>query len=106
PETWCYVVDFVGYHDSVVIPAIGCDLDLAYAVTIHKSQGSEWPLIVLPAVNTNSPFYDRGLFYTGLSRASRGAVIVGNQDGLSQVVSRTPAVKRRTFLSTMLRDAI
>lgn len=95
---WHYVVEFVGYADPIAIPAIGCGLDLAYAVTIHKAQGSEWPVIVIPSVGTSSPFYDRGLLYTALSRAQRMGVIVGRQDGLPSVCQRVGAKNRRTML--------
>lgn len=99
---WHYVVEFVGYDEHVTIPAVGNDLELAYAVTVHKSQGSEWPIVVLPAVGTQSQFYDRCLFYTALSRAQRMAVVVGKQDGLPSVVGRVGAQNRRTNLASLL----
>lgn len=100
-----YCVDF-GYADNVYCPVVDSDLSLAYAVTVHKAQGSEWPIVVMPATGTNSPFYDRSLLYTGLSRAQRMGVMVGVQDGLRQVVTRTTSRSRKTMLATMLRDGV
>lgn len=97
-SSWVYSVQFQGYDSPHEVPAIGCDLDLAYAVTVHKSQGSEWPVVILPAMGTRSPFYDRTLFYTGLSRAKSLGVIVGMQAGMQSVVDRMAAERRRTAL--------
>lgn len=99
---WAYSVQFQGYEKTHQVPAIGHDLDLAYAVTVHKSQGSEWPVVVLPAMGTRSPFYDRTLFYTGLSRAKRMGVLVGRQEGMGDVVQRMSAERRRTYLAQAL----
>lgn len=100
----CYIVEFAGYAQPTAVPAIGNDLELAYAVTVHKSQGSEWPIIVLPAVGAQSFFYDRTLLYTAMSRAQRMLVIVGPQDGLQRVVDRTAAERRRTGLQALLKS--
>jgi exodeoxyribonuclease V alpha subunit len=97
-SSWVYSVQFQGYDSPHEVPAIGSDLDLAYAVTVHKSQGSEWPVVILPAMGTRSPFYDRTLFYTGLSRAKSLGVIVGMQAGMQSVVDRMAAERRRTAL--------
>lgn len=99
----CYEVDFAGYAQTVMVPAAGNDLELAYAVTIHKAQGSEWPVVVMAAVGCESHFYDRHLFYTGLSRAQRMAVVVGKQEDVGKVLSRVTAENRRTNLEAMLR---
>ncbi len=94
----CYIVRFQGYPDPVTIPAFSSDLQLAYAITIHKSQGSEWPIVILAALGMSSPFYDRTLFYTALSRAKSFGVIVGNQGGLGRVLSRSTPERRMTNL--------
>lgn len=105
--SWRYEVDFIGYPDRVEVPCVGehNNLSLAYAVTVHKSQGSEWPIVLVPAMGTNSPFYDRSLIYTALSRAQKMAVVVGNQDGMQQVVSRTASSQRKTGLSMVMTAA-
>lgn len=94
----CYHVRFQGYPDPFIIPAFANDLELAYAMTVHKSQGSEWPIVVVPALGMSSPFYDRALFYTALSRAKRIGVVVGQQGGLFRVLGRSAPERRRTNL--------
>ena len=55
------------------------DLELAYAITIHKAQGSEFPVVVLPVPAGNSGFFSRQLVYTALTRARKMAVCIGDE---------------------------
>lgn len=107
-KRWVYRIQFVGYDQTHNVPAnpSSNDLELAYAVTIHKYQGSQAPVIVLPAIGTESSFYDRSLFYTGLSRAATMAVLVGKQEGLQRVISRVQPDNRQTSLVKLLREAL
>lgn len=54
------------------------DISLAYAATVHKSQGSEYPIVVMPIHNTNHIMLERHLVYTGFSRAKKLLVVVGS----------------------------
>lgn len=101
---WFFRVQFFGYEHAIEIPCIGNDLVLAYAITIHKSQGSEWPMTIIPAIGTESFFYDRTLFYTALSRAKACSVLVGKQGGLQRVVDRASPENRKTRLEAALRE--
>ena len=77
-------------------------LDLAYAVTVHKSQGSEYPAVVLALHPSHSRMLRRNLFYTGLTRAKRFVCVVGAERSWAQAVARTADDTRRTGLQARL----
>ncbi len=68
-------------------------LDLAYAVTVHKAQGSEFDIVIVPVVD--HPFFDRTLIYTALTRARRKAVFVGDPATLERAIRAAPIAQRR-----------
>lgn len=79
------------------------DLDalaLAYAISIHKSQGSEFPAVVLPLLP--GPMLERPLLYTALTRAKRVAVLVGSRAAIETATRRTRASARHTSLARRL----
>ena len=61
-------------------------LDLAYAITIHKSQGSEYPAVVLPLLSGPPILCNRNLLYTAITRAQKCAAIVGRQSMVEQMI--------------------
>ncbi len=74
------------------------DLSLAYAITIHKSQGSEYKAVVI-AIHSGPPMlFTRNLLYTAVTRAKELAVIVGRQDTIYQMVNNNNGVNRYTYL--------
>ena len=75
------------------------ELELAYAITIHKSQGSEYPAVIMPLVSGVSMLMTRNLLYTGLTRAKNLAVIVGSQETVSNMVDNNREIERFTTLS-------
>lgn len=76
-----------------------CDeLELAYAVTIHKSQGSEFPVVVIPAVWGPPMLMTRNLLYTGITRAKELVVIAGSRQVLSGMISNNRITKRYSGL--------
>lgn len=79
-------------------------LDLAYALTIHKSQGSQWPWVVVFAHSTHTRMLTRQLLYTAITRASKGVVLVGDEVGLGRAVKETRESRRNTWLSARLRE--
>src|ERR671932_273168 len=84
------------------------EVDLAWAVTIHKSQGSEYPVVLLPLFPQHYLMLSRNLLYTGLTRAKRLAVIVGPKKAVAMAVNQVKDQKRYTGLAwrlsgTMLR---
>lgn len=75
------------------------ELVLAYAVTVHKSQGSEYPAIVLPLVNQHYMLLQRNLLYTAITRARRLCVLVGQQRALDVAVKNDRVALRNTGLA-------
>ncbi len=78
------------------------DIQLAYALTIHKSQGSEFPCSVVIAHKSHSFMHHRNLLYTGVTRASQTAIIVGDRWGIANCAKRVQVDARKTFLSLLL----
>ncbi len=77
-------------------------LDLAYAVTVHKSQGSEYPAVVLALHPSHSLMLRRNLFYTALTRAKRFVCVVGSERAWSTAVAQSKGDVRRTALTERL----
>lgn len=82
------------------------EISLSYAATIHKSQGSEYPVVVIPIHNTNHIMLERHLIYTGFSRAKKLLVVVGSEKALQYAVSHEVTTKRNTMLKERLRAEI
>lgn len=78
-------------------------LRLAYALSVHKSQGSEWPWVVVFVHSTHTRMLDRSLLYTAVTRAKKGVVIVGDRVGLERAVRSVDSAKRNTGLVDRLR---
>lgn len=75
------------------------ELVLAYAVTIHKSQGSEYPVVVMPVLMNHYIMLQRNLIYTGITRAKRALVAAGTRKALSYAVRNVTVQRRNTMLS-------
>ncbi|MFW2366599.1 MAG: ATP-dependent DNA helicase, partial [Desulforhopalus sp.] len=78
------------------------ELDLAYAITIHKSQGSEFKAVIIPVLTQHFKMLFRNLLYTGLTRARELAVIVGTRKALAMAVRQQDTSKRQTALQQLL----
>lgn len=74
------------------------EIELAYAMTVHKSQGSEFEAVVLPTINTPPKLAYRNLFYTALTRAKNLLVIVGNQGSIRAMVDNDKKSRRYSAL--------
>ena len=81
------------------------ELQLAYALTIHKSQGSEFPCVVIPASTQHYVLLERSLIYTAVTRARKLVVIVGDPKALSLAVRKQETRKRHTGLREALTAA-
>jgi exodeoxyribonuclease V alpha subunit len=77
------------------------DLSLAYALTIHKAQGSEFPCAVLVVHKAHSFMHHRNLFYTGVTRARQVAIVVGDAWGMRNCAEKEEVERRKTFLSVL-----
>lgn len=80
------------------------ELELAYAITIHKSQGSEYPAVVIPLLSGPSMLMNRNLLYTAVTRARRCVTLVGNDATFYQMVRNTSQQKRYSGLCDRLRE--
>lgn len=80
-------------------------LELAYCLTVHKSQGSEFPVVVLPVVGGPPMLMARNLLYTALTRARRLVVLVGREEVVAQMVQNDHVAKRYTTLCERLKAA-
>lgn len=78
------------------------ELTLAYAITIHKSQGSEYPIVVMPVLMTHYVMLQRNLIYTGITRAKKICVLVGTKKALSFAIRNLSVLKRNTKLKERL----
>lgn len=100
-------------EDAVIINFSGQDLSyerseleeitLAYCCTIHKSQGSEYPIVVMPVSTSHWIMLERNLFYTAVTRAKKIFVMVGSKKALHRAIDHVTSTKRNTMLQERLR---
>ena len=82
------------------------ELVLAYATTIHKAQGSEYPVVVMPVLMTHYVMLQRNLLYTGITRAKKGLVLVGTKKAIAHAVRTVTVTRRNTKLCERLRQEV
>ena len=80
------------------------ELQLAYAITIHKSQGSEFEAVIIPVMGQHFNMLFRNLIYTGLTRAKKLAIFVGSRKALSMAIRQIDSRKRQTALTVLIDD--
>ena len=80
------------------------ELELAYAITIHKSQGSEYPAVIIPLLTGPRILCNRNLLYTAVTRAQRCVVIIGRSQMVNQMIHNETEQKRYTGLKGCLTD--
>ena len=78
------------------------ELDLAYAITIHKSQGSEFEIVIIPVLTQHFKMLFRNLIYTGITRAKKLAIFVGTRKALAMSIQNHEISKRQTTLKELL----
>lgn len=81
------------------------ELSLAYAITIHKSQGSEFPVVVIPVLGQHFNMLFRNLIYTGLTRAKKLAIFVGSRKAFAMAIHQIDNRKRQTALTELLKSS-
>ena len=82
------------------------ELEPAFAVTIHKSQGSEFPVVILPVFPGPKVLMTRNLLYTAITRAREMVILVGARDFLDEMIENDRETKRNSDLSGKLRKCI
>ena len=81
-------------------------LTLAYAISIHRSQGSEFPVVVLPLTTQHYVMLQRNLLYTAITRAKQMVVIVGTPKALKLAIANDKVAQRYTTLKERLRGEV
>ena len=90
---------------SAVVPAELDTLVPAYATTIHKSQGSEYPAVVIPVMTQHYAMLQRNLLYTGVTRGKRLVVLVGQKKAIAIAVRNVSGRRRWSKLQEWLRPS-
>ena len=98
------IIDFEGREVQYSFDFLS-DLEHAYAITVHKSQGSEYPIVVMPITDFPPMLMTRNLLYTAVTRAKAMAVLVGRESALMQMVDNKQESVRYTGLRTLLEAA-
>ena len=80
------------------------ELELAYAITIHKSQGSEYPAVIMPLLTGPKPLMNRNLLYTGITRAKECVTIVGSRNMISLMIANENEHKRYAGLKDRIME--
>jgi len=89
----------------VIYPFGGLEeLELAYAITIHKSQGSEYPAVILPLLKGPRQLFNRNLLYTAVTRARSCLTILGSSETMAEMIANENENKRYTGLSLRIRE--
>ena len=98
-------VDFDGKKVEYDVTELD-ELTLAYATTIHKAQGSEYPIVVMPVLMTHFVMLQRNLIYTGITRAKKICVLLGAAKALAYAVRNVSVLKRNTRLKERLNPSV
>ena len=79
------------------------ELELGYAITIHKSQGGEAPIVIIPATTSHYVMLARNLMYTGMTRAKEKIVLIGTQKAMNMAIKNNKLAERNSGLSQRIR---
>lgn len=99
-----FIVDFDGRR-VVFDKTQASDFVLAYATTIHKSQGSEYDIVVMPLTNANYVMLQRNLLYTGITRAKKIFVLFGQKKAVARAVQNLTVINRKTRLAVRIQES-
>ena len=98
------IVRFEDGRRAVYAGELLSKIELAYAITIHKSQGSEYPAVIIPVLTGPRLLLNRNLLYTGITRAKTCVVLMGRRDTVYDMIDNTSEQKRYTGLSYRIRE--
>ena len=100
----CLIVEY-DEHRRVTYPfTLLEELELSYAVTIHKSQGSEYPAVIMPLLGGSRLLFNRNLLYTGVTRAKSCVTILGSSAVVREMIANESENRRYTALSARIRE--
>jgi exodeoxyribonuclease V alpha subunit len=98
------VVTFQNPERKIILNKWKNDLKLSYVLTCHKSQGSQWNVIILPVHSTFQYSFSRALLYTAISRSKTLLFTVGTRSAISQARRDISVYQRQTFLASKIQD--
>lgn len=101
PSTHSLVINFDGRHATYLSENL-IEIELAYAITVHKSQGSEFEATIIPAIDIAHQLCYRNLLYTAVTRARSKLIVVGNQNQVFRMVENDKKVRRFSALNYFL----
>jgi len=78
----------------------------SFATTVHKAQGEEFPIVIIPITNYHSVLLTRNLLYTAMTRAKQKLIFVGDRDALAYAIRNTQGIKRNTALCERLTKEV
>ena len=98
----------IAYDDRLVVYDFGeCDeIVLAYAMTIHKSQGSEYPAIIIPLMMQHYVMHKRNLIYTGITRGKKLVIVIGEKKALAMAIKQRGEQRRWSSLKLRLEESL
>ncbi len=99
----CLMIDFEGrltHYDFTMLD----ELEHAYAITVHKSQGSEYPYVIIPIYNCGDKLLTRNLLYTAVTRAQEMVILVGRCELVARMVANNRQAKRYNGLRALLEE--
>ncbi len=82
------------------------ELVLAYAISIHKSQGSEYPAVIIPIFMQHFTLLQRNLIYTAITRAKKLCILIGQPKAIAMAIKNNKAIERTTFLTDFLTSSL
>ena len=98
-------VDIDGKGETDIPKTAYQSVNLGYAMTVHKSQGSEAPVVVTVLPPISSPLYQRNLLYTAITRSRTLQWVIGNPETIDACISNNKAVERTTALDRMVGES-
>ncbi len=101
-EDRCLIVDYDGKAVEYDITELD-ELVLAYATTVHKAQGSEYPIVILPLLMTHYVMLQRNLIYTGITRAKKVLILIGSKKAIRCALGNVKVEERNTRLAERLK---
>ena len=97
------IVDFDGIFVEYTTDSF-INITHAYCVSIHKAQGSEYPIVIMPILKQNTRMLNRRLIYTGITRASRSLILLGSEDVFIKGINTLDHYDRNTTLTSRIKD--
>jgi exodeoxyribonuclease V alpha subunit len=105
PEEQSFTINFDGLKVEYEYSALD-EISPAYAISVHKSQGSEYPAVVLPLLNQHYIMLQRNLIYTAVTRGKRLVIIVGSKRALAMGIKNDRGMDRYTYLADRLAGGL